>query len=70
MMPFLQRVTNTGCSKSSGTKIVFTFQANTTLFMNRWLGGVKRALNMVDNNLNNFCSPFIVISAYGVMYVR
>jgi hypothetical protein len=30
---------------------------NTILFINRCFGGGKYALNMVDNNLNNFCSP-------------
>jgi hypothetical protein len=35
------------------------FQGDTSLFMNPCLRDVNCAANMVDNNLNNFCSSLL-----------
>jgi len=44
---------------------VLTLQQNITLINNRCLGDVKCALNMVANNLNNFHSFSLSLSAGG-----
>jgi hypothetical protein len=35
------------------------FQGNTSLFMNHCLRDVNCAMNVVDNNMNNFCSSLL-----------
>jgi hypothetical protein len=35
------------------------FHGNTSLFMNHCLRDVNCAMNMVGNNLNNFCSSLL-----------
>jgi hypothetical protein len=37
---------------------------------NQCLGDVKCVLNMTDNNLNNFCSSSLSLSAGGCLYIK